>query len=54
MRGPHVRFCERRGGAILRAYSTQPRRFGSVCFHEVDGAVGRRGEGGQGDATKEL
>src|ERR1017187_5148758 len=22
MRGPHVRFCERRGGAILRAYST--------------------------------
>jgi len=23
MRGPHVRFCERRGGAILRAYSTE-------------------------------
>src|SRR5208337_2355384 len=22
MRGPHVRFCERREGAILRAYST--------------------------------
>src|SRR5271163_522789 len=22
MRGPHVRFCERRGGVILRAYST--------------------------------
>ena len=22
MRGPHVRFCERRGGAILCAYST--------------------------------
>src|SRR5271163_1352825 len=24
MRGPHVRFCERRGGVILRAYSTNP------------------------------
>lgn len=23
MRGPHVRFCERHGGAILRAYSTE-------------------------------
>ena len=23
MRGPHVRFCERRDGAIHRAYSTQ-------------------------------
>ena len=22
MREPHVRFCERHGGAILRAYST--------------------------------
>jgi hypothetical protein len=22
MRDPHVRFCERRGGVILRAYST--------------------------------
>ena len=26
MRGPHVRFCERRGGVILRAYSTRHRR----------------------------
>ena len=24
MRGPHVRFCERREGAILLAYSTNP------------------------------
>ena len=24
MREPHVRFCERHGGAILRAYSTRP------------------------------
>jgi hypothetical protein len=23
MRGPQVRFCERRGGVILRAYSTR-------------------------------
>src|SRR5271165_280366 len=26
MRGPHVRFCERREGAILRAYSTDRSR----------------------------
>ena len=25
MRDPHVRFCERRGGAIRRAYSTNLR-----------------------------
>src|ERR1700722_12257404 len=25
MRGPHVRFCERREGVILRAYSTRQR-----------------------------
>jgi hypothetical protein len=29
MRGPEVRFRERRGGAILCAYSTQPRTFGT-------------------------
>ena len=28
MRGPHVRFCERRDGAIHRAYSTR-------CAHET-------------------
>ena len=37
MRDPHVRFCERHGGVILRAYSTakpdQSRRFNrSICF----------------------
>ena len=29
MRGPHVRFCERRGGVILRAYSTRDSPKGS-------------------------
>src|SRR5271154_2101472 len=32
MRGPHVRFCERREGVILRAYSTGPQ-------HVVDGVI---------------
>jgi hypothetical protein len=29
MRGPHVRFRERRGGVILRAYSTNLRQRGT-------------------------
>ena len=32
MRGPHVRFCERREGAILRAYST---KFAAVQMIDV-------------------
>src|SRR5271169_4164106 len=35
MRGPHVRFCERREGVILRAYST-------LVKAEAAGGGGRR------------
>src|SRR4051794_19477406 len=38
--GPHVRFCERRGGVIRRAYSTRARRRagarGALAFGEED------------------
>ena len=45
MRGPHVRFCERRGGVIFRAYSTNPGaaitrlldRFASLAMTGVGG-----------------
>jgi hypothetical protein len=33
MRGPHVRFCERRGGVILRAYSTAALEAGAIAQH---------------------
>ena len=32
MRGPHVRFCERRDGAIHRAYSTESKVPGRTTF----------------------
>ena len=49
MRGPHVRFCERREGVILRAYSTRTRsgRNVSGCAwhgHWIGGESPSRGE----------
>jgi predicted GNAT superfamily acetyltransferase len=35
MRGPHVRFCERHGGVILRVYSTS-----AQCCGATYGAAG--------------
>src|SRR5271168_2685076 len=38
--GPHVRFCEKHGGVILRAYSTSPGRdprpSGNACRQELE------------------
>ena len=38
MRDPHVRFCERHGGVILRAYSTvkEAPRQGRGCLDAVE------------------
>jgi transposase len=35
MRGPQVRFCERRGGATRRAYSTAPAKAGADAVTRV-------------------
>jgi transposase-like protein len=39
MRGPHVRFCERRGGATRRAYSTAAAEAGAASASRPDPEV---------------
>jgi transposase len=39
MRGPQVRFCERRGGATRRAYSTAPAEAGAAASSHPDSEV---------------